>query len=103
MLTPSDTDAVLGDDIIVDCQASGYPHARIWWEHAKEKIVSINSVPSHYQPVISNSHIHALENGSLIIKDVTKSDEGYYLCQATNGIASDISKVIRISIHGMYD
>ncbi|XP_053207473.1 cell adhesion molecule DSCAM-like isoform X2 [Panonychus citri] len=97
-LAPSDADAIVGDDVILDCQASGYPQPRIWWEHSNS-LSSSSSSPLHYQPVISNSHIHALENGSLIIKEIIKSDEGYYLCQATNGIGSDISKVIKISVH----
>ncbi|XP_074599693.1 cell adhesion molecule Dscam1-like [Brevipalpus obovatus] len=126
ILTPSDTDVILGDDVTVDCQASGYPQPRIWWEHAKSVTMTTSASassmasssssssslassshssphshppPTHYQTVISNSHIHALENGSLTIKDVSKMDAGYYLCQATNGIGSDISKVIRILVH----
>ena len=118
-LAPSDSDTIVGEDVIMDCQASGYPQPRIWWEHSDSLSSSLplissssssslsssssSASPTHYQPVISNSHIHALENGSLIIKEINKSDEGYYLCQATNGIGSDISKVIKISVHGNYN
>ncbi|RWS15708.1 Down syndrome cell adhesion molecule-like protein, partial [Dinothrombium tinctorium] len=97
VITPMDTDVIVGQDVVINCQASGYPQPRIWWEHAET--LTSNAGPSHYQPVISNSHIHALENGSLIIKEISKNDEGYYLCQATNGVSSGISKVIKVTVH----
>lgn len=73
-------------------QATGYPQPRIWWEHAEH--LSGSLTPTHYQPVISNSHIHALENGSLIIKEVVKKDEGLYLCQV--GFHDDFSLMMEI-------
>ncbi|RWS31663.1 Down syndrome cell adhesion molecule-like protein, partial [Leptotrombidium deliense] len=97
VIVPKDTDAILGHDVLINCQATGYPQPRIWWEHAET--LSSTAGPSHYQPVISNSHIHALENGSLIIKEITKKDEGFYLCQATNSVSSGISKVVKVTVH----
>lgn len=95
---PHDTEAVVGQDLLLHCQASGYPAVRTWWEFqsasANQQLIkgSISSSPAAsangknqspalsskaaYQNVISNSHIHTLENGTLIIREVSKADEG---------------------------
>lgn len=33
-------------------------------------------------PIVSGPHIHVLENGSLVIIDANKSDEGEFVCEA---------------------
>ena len=38
-------------------------------------------------------------DGSLIIKNIQKSHEGYYLCKASNGIGG-ISAVAKIAVQG---
>jgi len=38
-------------------------------------------------------------DGSLVIKNIQKSHEGYYLCKASNGIGG-ISAVAKISVQG---
>lgn len=38
-------------------------------------------------------------DGALIIKNIQKSHEGYYLCKASNGIGG-ISAVARIAVQG---
>lgn len=58
------------------------------------------SGPRDYKTIISNSHIHALENGSLMIREAEQTDAGFYLCQATNGIGSGLSKVVELTVHG---
>ena len=39
-------------------------------------------------------------DGALVLKNVQKASEGYYLCKATNGIGRGLSAVIYISIQG---
>ena len=41
-----------------------------------------------------------MANGTLVIEDVRKSDSGLYLCRASNGVATDLSKVVRVTVHG---
>lgn len=114
-LAPSDTEAIEGQQVVIDCSASGEP--RIWWERAYDKPtndrlasstsgqmipISAQSHTSHYfRTVVSNSHMHTLENGSLMIRDVSEEDSGIYLCQANNGVGSGLSKVITLKVHGM--
>ena len=84
---------------MINCAASGQP--RVWWERAeKTPTSSQQSVHQSFRVVISNSHMHTLENGSLHIKDVTEDDESVYLCQANNGVGTGLSKVVTLKVNG---
>lgn len=125
-IAPSDVEAVQGQNVIIDCSASGEP--RIWWERAYNKVphdsisgsssvtsgspntnaaqlmmatgaVSGGHQTHHFRTVVSNSHMHTLENGSLMIRDISEEDSGVYLCQANNGVGSGLSKVIQVKVH----
>lgn len=125
---PSDTEAIEGQNVVIDCSASGEP--RIWWERAYDKPSEVHRAlvgggtssgtsvtggpisglhqsgghqPTHYfRTLVSNSHMHTLENGSLMIRDVAEEDSGVYLCQANNGVGSGLSKVITLKVHGKF-
>lgn len=58
--------------------------------------------PSDFKPVISNPHMRVFQNGSLAVTAVTRSDSASYLCQISNGIGSGLSKVVKLTVHGMY-
>ncbi|UYV61717.1 hypothetical protein LAZ67_1006135 [Cordylochernes scorpioides] len=92
---PTDRSVIMGDTVVIDCQSTGFPEPRTWWE----KSSGSSKVPRDYQTIISNSHIHTLENGSLMIREVDRSDQGLYLCQAANGVGPGLSKVIKLSVH----
>ena len=136
-----DTEVTEGQNIVIDCSASGEP--RIWWERAYDKpgdqrsslLLSSSSLPStalimtsshhshhqqllsainsntiesgstgngvghYFRTLVSNSHMHTLENGSLMIRDVVEEDSSVYLCQANNGVGSGLSKVITLKVH----
>lgn len=38
--------------------------------------------------------------GVLIFDNVTKANEGYYLCQANNNVSGGLSKLIKLTVHG---
>jgi hypothetical protein len=40
------------------------------------------------------------ENGSLLIHSATEKDEGYYLCEAHNGIGAGLSAVVFLLVNG---
>lgn len=42
-----------------------------------------------------------MEDGTLSINNIQKTNEGYYLCEAVNGIGSGLSAVILISVQGI--
>ena len=41
-----------------------------------------------------------VEDGHLVIAAIPKHAEGYYLCEANNGIGAGLSAVIYISVQG---
>lgn len=43
-----------------------------------------------------------VEDGTLTIANIQKTSEGYYLCEAVNGIGSGLSAVILISVQGTF-
>lgn len=49
---------------------------------------------------MSNPDI-SVEDGTLSINNIQKTNEGYYLCEAVNGIGSGLSAVILISVQGI--
>lgn len=58
--------------------------------------------PSEFKPIISSLYMRVFENGSLIIYNTQRTDAGYYLCQANNGIGPGLSKVIKLTVHGEF-
>lgn len=42
-----------------------------------------------------------MEDGTLSINNIQKTNEGYYLCEAVNGIGAGLSAVIFISVQGI--
>lgn len=64
------------------------------------KRLFIEETKNLFQVIISNENVQILENGSLIIKEVSKDDKGYYMCQATNDVGSGLSTVVHLKVHG---
>lgn len=58
-------------------------------------------IPVDYESITSLKHSAFIkENGSLVIEKATRQDAGYYLCQASNGIDSGLSKVVSLKVKG---
>ena len=43
-----------------------------------------------------------VEDGNLMVSAIPKQAEGYYLCEANNGIGAGLSAVIYISVQGLF-
>ncbi|XP_022235066.1 Down syndrome cell adhesion molecule-like protein Dscam2 [Limulus polyphemus] len=91
---PTETSAILNHDVIINCQAEGFPQPVISWKK------SIGSLSSDYVTIRTNAHINVMVNGSLAIRKVERSDAGFYMCQAANEIESGLSTVIRLHVKG---
>lgn len=55
-----------------------------------------------YVPLYDNLRYTTLSNGSLAIANVTKREQGFYLCSAKNGFGPETTKLIRVTVHGEY-
>jgi hypothetical protein len=42
----------------------------------------------------------SLKNGTLLIEDVKEENEGYYMCEANNGIGASLSAVVFLTVNG---
>ncbi|XP_068082151.1 cell adhesion molecule Dscam2 [Anabrus simplex] len=94
VVEPADQSVVLGQPVTLHCQVDGFPKPAVIWKQA------IGNQPGEYRELgYRSERIQSLENGSLIIPRVSEEHEGYFLCQAGNGIGAGLSKVIRLTVY----
>lgn len=74
----------------------------VFLKHYFYKIhVSLGRTPRDYKLVNqSNISIQQARNGSLVIREAQENHEGYYLCQASNGVGQELSKVVYLDVQG---
>ncbi|KAL1427617.1 hypothetical protein MTO96_017314 [Rhipicephalus appendiculatus] len=89
---PKDVVAVTGHSVVVDCQAEGEPPPHIRWKTAS----GWDGGP--YRALVSTSRVHVLVNGSLSVRSLETGDAGLYLCEASNGVGAELSKVVRLTV-----
>ncbi|XP_071040101.1 cell adhesion molecule Dscam1 isoform X2 [Parasteatoda tepidariorum] len=92
VLEPKDTYAIAGQSAIINCQADGVPQPYVRWK------VASDHPPNRYKTIVSTSHVHILVNGSLSFRNIESTDAGFYLCEANNGVAVGLSKVVRLTV-----
>ena len=51
-----------------------------------------------YSEIRESSNTRILSNNSLLLQNVKENMEGFYLCQASNGIGNAIGKVIQLKV-----
>ncbi|XP_023234043.1 Down syndrome cell adhesion molecule homolog [Centruroides sculpturatus] len=90
---PNDKSVVMGQAVLFDCQAQGFPEPVIRWKK------SGGDSETDFQVIISSQNIQILENGSLSIKESIKEDEGNYMCQANNDVGSGLGTIVKLNVH----
>ncbi|XP_018577230.1 Down syndrome cell adhesion molecule-like protein Dscam2 isoform X15 [Anoplophora glabripennis] len=92
ILEPTDKAFAQGSDATVECKADGFPKPVVTWKRAT------GVSPGDYKDFKPNNPDIKVEDGTLTINNIQKINEGYYLCEAVNGIGSGLSAVILISV-----
>lgn len=94
LVEPEDTSVALGHSVILHCQAGGSPQPSITWMKAD------GIQPGSRKEIITtNSRLSLYGNGSLLLERVEAADEGFYVCQATNGIDEGLSIVMHLYVN----
>ena len=78
---------VVASTAVLDCTASGTPQPTISWSFNSE------SLPNTAVP-----RIQQVSNNSLVIAAVEKTDEGAYVCQASNQAGTETATV-QLRVH----
>ncbi|XP_018307185.1 Down syndrome cell adhesion molecule-like protein Dscam2 isoform X2 [Mycetomoellerius zeteki] len=78
------------------CHADGFPPPLVTWRRGSGK------KPGNYHDIASHEHMQDLRihsNGSLVFGRVQEDHEGFYLCEAVNGIGAGLSKVVYLTVN----
>lgn len=109
IVEPADQSAILGHQVVITCQADGFPQPSVVWkqaigeqtgEYRELSFASSGGSSSSSSASMSNGpSLQTFSNGTLSIQNVTRHNQGDYLCQANNGIGAGLSKLIRLTVH----
>ncbi|GBM75395.1 Down syndrome cell adhesion molecule [Araneus ventricosus] len=78
IIAPKDVSSFSGEYLVINCRASGKPTPIISWMKSEGRGTE------GFAAVSDSETLRLATNGSLIIEQVGKSDEGLYQCMATN-------------------
>lgn len=92
-MEPTDVSVNRNKNVILHCQAGGVPTPTIVWKKA------LGSKAGEFEEIRDQMHSKFLSNGSLILQHVQEEREGFYLCQANNGIGNGIGKVVQLKVN----
>ncbi|XP_065155482.1 cell adhesion molecule Dscam1 isoform X12 [Atheta coriaria] len=92
ILEPTDKAFAQDSDAAVECKADGFPKPTVTWKKAT------GETPGDYKDLKPNNPDIKVEDGTLMINNIQKINEGYYLCEAVNGIGSGLSAVVLIGV-----
>lgn len=97
IVEPSDVKAAEGSTIIVNCHVKGTPAPRIAWSHDNGgRVTQLQAAPAGEN---SSDRHKLLSNGTLLMRDVQKSDSGMYTCNVNNGIGPVLKKAVAVTVY----
>ena len=92
---PENVEAVEGQDILLPCQVEGFPKPVVVWTRDASGFTK-----SGDQEVLTLSESQFV-NGSLLIADASKGNEGRYTCTADNGVRdAKVHKTVNVTVNG---
>ncbi|XP_076618298.1 Down syndrome cell adhesion molecule 2 isoform X3 [Colletes latitarsis] len=96
IVEPADVSVERNKHVAMHCQAQGVPTPTIVWKKATGKK---GSKSGEYEELRERAYTKILGNGTLLLQHVKEDREGFYLCQASNGIGSGIGKVVQLKVN----
>nr|CAD7591924.1 unnamed protein product [Timema genevievae] len=102
IVEPTDANVERNRHVMLHCQAQGVPQPTITRVQSVESnVMSVcsGSKSGEYEELRERMYTKLLNNGSLLLQNVKEDREGFYLCQASNGIGSGIGKVVQVKVN----
>ncbi|XP_066599034.1 cell adhesion molecule Dscam2 isoform X3 [Prorops nasuta] len=93
IVEPTDVSVERNRHVSLHCQAQGVPTPTIVWKKAT------GSKSGEYEELRERTYTKILSNGTLLLQHVKEDREGFYLCQASNGIGTGIGKVVQLKVN----
>ncbi|GFS88058.1 hemicentin-1 [Nephila pilipes] len=84
---PDDHTLEEGNTAIFSCRATGFPVPTVTWT---------SDVGN--KEMLDHERMNSYPNGTLVISDVKKSDEGMYSCSVSNNIGQDLHKLVSLNV-----
>ncbi|XP_076306897.1 cell adhesion molecule Dscam1-like isoform X8 [Tachypleus tridentatus] len=81
--TPSDLEATIGKDVTFNCEADGIPIPEVTWSQSGINVKMLSQQKG---------------TNVLKLKNITKNHEGYYLCEASNGVGENLQKIVQLFV-----
>ncbi|PRD23084.1 UNVERIFIED_CONTAM: Dscam2 [Trichonephila clavipes] len=88
---PTDKDVLAGDLVLIPCSVSGKPDPVLQWSFSGLE-------DSIYTNVIASETFIVHPNGSLFLKNIKKSHEGLYKCNASNGVGGSLEATMSLRL-----
>ncbi|XP_017879717.1 Down syndrome cell adhesion molecule-like protein Dscam2 isoform X2 [Ceratina calcarata] len=101
IVEPMDVSVERNKHVALHCQAQGVPTPIIVWKKAtvRRYLDKTGSKSGEYEELRERAYTKILSNGTLLLQHVKEDREGFYLCQASNGIGSGIGKVVQLKVN----
>ncbi|XP_063232283.1 cell adhesion molecule Dscam2-like [Bacillus rossius redtenbacheri] len=93
LIEPRDVSVQYHQPASMHCMASGFPFPSVTWLRAR------GSDASDYVTLESGPDVILYGNGSVLLRAAEPSHEGFYTCQASNGIGAGLSKVVFVRVN----
>ncbi|XP_024945332.1 Down syndrome cell adhesion molecule-like protein Dscam2 isoform X13 [Cephus cinctus] len=93
IVEPTDVNVERNRHVALHCQAQGVPNPTIVWKKAT------GGKSGEYEELRDRAYTKLLSNGTLLLQHVKEDREGFYLCQASNGIGTGIGKVVQLKVN----
>jgi Down syndrome cell adhesion protein len=100
VIKPYDRYSISGTSVRFECQTFGYPQPVIRWKFIKTN-TALQTVGSEAVSILSSPQIHVLENGSLSIRSVEEKFQGFYICDASNGVGRPLETSAKLFVHSV--
>ncbi|XP_064466371.1 cell adhesion molecule Dscam1-like [Ornithodoros turicata] len=90
VVEPTSQNVSEGSTALIHCNATGSPLPQIVWRKHNGDDVTVISQNGRHQ---------VYSNGTVLFRDLKRSDSGMYTCEVSNGIGANLKKTVLVSVY----